>query len=155
PLLLLNLTFLLDVAGQLGVPVLATEQYPKGLGPTASALTGRLPPDRPAKRAFSCAAVPEVVARLREWGRPAVLVTGMETHVCVQQTALDLLGQGYEVFLPVDAVAGRFTLDHDTALHRLERAGAVLTTAEAAAFEWLGTSEAPPFKAVSALVQER
>jgi nicotinamidase-related amidase len=155
PRLLLNLTFLLDAARLLDVPVLATEQYPKGLGPTVPAVAERLPAERPAKVAFSCAAVPEVVSGLHDRGRSAVLLAGMESHVCVLQTGLDLLERGLQVFVATDAVAGRFALDHDLALRRLERAGAVPTTVETAAFEWLGTAAAPQFKAVSALVQER
>src|SRR5437763_1622838 len=84
PRLLLNLSFLLDVAGAIGIPVLATEQYPKGLGPTHAAIAGRLPADRPAKVVFSCGGVPEVVAALA--GRPGVLLAGIEAHVCVLQT---------------------------------------------------------------------
>src|SRR5947209_112323 len=155
PLLLLNVGFLIDAARRLDVPVLATEQYPKGLGPTHPALAGRLPAERPAKVAFSCAAVPEVSAGLGGRGRGTVLLAGMETHVCVLQTALDLLDSGLTVFVAADAVAARSAADHELALRRMERAGAVLTTAEAAAFEWLGSAAAPQFKAVSALVQER
>jgi nicotinamidase-related amidase len=155
PALLLNLTLLLDVARRLDVPVLATEQYPKGLGPTAAAVAERLPAGPPAKVAFSCVAVPEVVAGLQQGGRSAVLLAGIEAHVCVLQTALDLLGRGLTVFVAADAVASRYEVDRDIALRRLERAGAVLTTAETAAFEWLGTAAAPQFKAVSTLVQER
>ncbi len=155
PALLLNLSFLLDAARLLAVPVLATEQYPKGLGPTCAALADKLPAERPAKQVFSCAAVPEVTAALRAGGRSAVLLAGIESHVCVLQTGLDLLGQGFRVAVAADAVAGRFAPDHELALRRLERAGAVLTTAETAVFEWVGTAAAPAFKAVSALVQER
>ena len=135
--------------------VLATEQYPKGLGPTHPAIAWRLPAERPAKVEFSCAAVPEVTAGLRGHGRGTVLLAGMETHVCVLQTALDLLDSGLTVFVAADAVAARSAADHELALRRMERAGAVLTTAEAAAFEWLGTAAVPQCKAVSALVQER
>src|SRR2546429_163952 len=98
PTLLLNLSFLLDAARLLGVPALATEQYPKGLGPTAACVAERLAGPPPAKVVFSCGGVPEVVERLRGTGRPAVLLAGIETHVCVLQTALDLLGQGFGVF---------------------------------------------------------
>jgi nicotinamidase-related amidase len=155
PALLLNLSFLLDAAGVLGVPALATEQYPKGLGPTAGCVADRLPGPRPAKVVFSCGGVPDVVEWLRVGGRGKVLLAGIETHVCVLQTGLDLLGQGFGVFVAADAVAGRFRPDHKLALRRLERAGAVLTTAETAVFEWVGTAGAPQFKAVSALVQQR
>jgi nicotinamidase-related amidase len=153
PRLLLNLTFLLDAARIIGVPTLATEQYPKGLGPTHAAIAERLPADRPAKVAFSCGGVPEIVAGLS--GRTAVLLAGIEAHVCVLQTALDLIGHGRRVFVAADAVASRDPFDREIALRRLERAGAVVTTAETAAFEWLGTAAAPGFKAVSLLVQER
>jgi nicotinamidase-related amidase len=152
--LLRNLTFLLDAARLLDVPVLATEQYPQGLGPTAAAVAERLPPERPAKVAFSCDAVPAVADAVNT-GRPNVLLAGIETHVCVMQTALDLLNRGVGVFVAADAVASRFDVDHRFALNRLERAGAVLTTVETAAFEWLGGADHPAFKAVSRLVRER
>src|SRR5215213_609137 len=147
--------FLLDVANLLKVPALATEQYPQGLGPTNAELVRRLPGDRAAKVAFSCCGAPGLLTELRRLERPNVVVAGMETHVCVLHTALDLLAEGLQVFLPVDAVQSRFPVDHDTALRRLERAGAVPTTAETIAFEWLGGSDHPQFKAVSRLVQDR
>jgi nicotinamidase-related amidase len=149
-----NIAFLIDGARLLDVPVLATEQYPKGLGPTAAALAGRLP-ERPAKVAFSSCAVPSVVEGLRRGGRPKVVLAGIEAHVCVLGTALDLLGAGYHVYLPVDAVASRQPVDQEYALRRLDRAGAILTTSETCVFEWLGGADHPQFKKVSALVQER
>jgi nicotinamidase-related amidase len=79
----------------------------------------------------------------------------METHVCVLQTALDLLAQDFRVYLPVDAVASRYAVDHEFALRRLEKAGAILTTSETVVFEWVGGANSPQFKAVSQLVQER
>jgi nicotinamidase-related amidase len=153
PRLLLNLSFLLDAAKANGVPVLATEQYPKGLGPTHAAIADRLPPDRPAKVVFSCGGVPEVTSALAD--RPNVLLAGIEAHVCVLQTALDLLGRGLTVFVAADAVSSRDPADRDIALRRLERAGAIVTTTETAAFEWLGSAGAAAFKTISRLVQER
>ena len=147
--------FLLDVANLLKVPALATEQYPQGLGPTNAELVRRLPGERPTKVAFSCCGAPGLLARLRQLDRPNVVVAGMETHVCVLHTTLDLLAEGLSVFVAADAVQSRFRADHDYALRRLERAGAVLTTAEATAFEWLGGSDHPQFKPVSRLVQDR
>lgn len=79
----------------------------------------------------------------------------MEAHVCVMQTVLDLLAEGLQVFVPVDGVQSRFPIDQETALRRMDRAGAILTTCEATAFEWLGGSDHPQFKPVSKLVQER
>ncbi len=149
-----NIAFLIDGAKLLGVPVQATEQYPKGLGPTLPELAKRLP-DRPEKLAFSCCAVPAVVDGFRRAARPKVLLAGIESHVCVQQTALDLLAQDFRVYIAADAVASRYPMDHELALRRLERAGAVLTTSETAVFEWTGGAHHPQFKEVSRLVQER
>jgi nicotinamidase-related amidase len=149
-----DIAFLVDAARLLDLPVFATEQYPRGLGPTAAALAERLP-QRPDKVAFSCCAVPAVAQGLERGGRPKVVLAGIETHVCVLGTALDLLGAGYRVYLPVDAVASRYPVDHEYALRRVERAGAILATAETCVFEWVGGADHPQFKKVSALVQER
>jgi len=149
-----NIAFLIDGARLVDVPVTATEQYPKGLGPTVPQLAGKLPP-RPDKVAFSCCAVPSVVEGFRKSARPKVVLAGIETHVCVLQTALDLLAQDFRVYIPIDAVASRFAVDHEAALRRLEKAGAILTTSEAAVFEWVGGAGHPRFKQISALVQER
>ena len=150
-----DIAFLLDVAALVGVPATATEQYPKGLGPTTPELARRLPSPLPDKTAFSCCAVPGLLDVHRQHGRLRVVLAGIETHVCVLHTALDLLAEGFTVYLPVDAVASRFDVDHETALRRLEKAGAILTTIEACAFEWMGGAKHPSFKQVSALVQER
>ncbi len=150
-----EVAFLLDVAAVLGVPAVATEQYPKGLGPTTADLARRLPGDIPTKTAFSCCGAAGFLADLRGRGRRTVVLAGMEAHVCVLHTALDLLAAGFAVFLPADAVASRAPLDHEVALRRLERAGAVVTTAEATAFEWAGDAAHPQFKAVSKLVVDR
>lgn len=155
PALVANAAFLLDVSALLGVPVLATEQYPKGLGPTTPEIARRLPPDRPAKTAFSCCGAGTFLEELEMLRRPNVVLVGMETHVCVAQTALDLLAAGLHVFLAVDALAARGQLDHDTAVRRLEQAGAVPTTVEAVAFEWTGDAAHAKFKAVSSLVIAR
>lgn len=152
--LLRNTAFLIDAARLLGMPVQATEQYPRGLGPTVPELARRLP-ERPDKIAFSSCAVPAVVDGFHRAARPKVVLVGIETHVCVLHTALDLLALDFRVFVAVDAVGSRYRIDHDTALRRLEQAGAVLTTAETCAFEWIGGAGHAQFKAVSTLVQER
>jgi nicotinamidase-related amidase len=149
-----NIRFLLDVAKLLGVPAQATEQYPRGLGPTVPELAKYFA-ERPDKVAFSSCAVPSVVEALHRGARTKVVLTGIETHVCVLNTALDLLALDFRVFLAVDALGARYRIDHDTALRRLEQAGAILTTTEGCAFEWMGGSKHPQFKAVSLLVQER
>jgi len=147
--------FLIDVAQLINVPVFATEQYPKGLGPTTEAIARRLPAELPAKLTFSCCGAPGLVDTLKSGTRNQVVLTGMETHVCIMQSALDLLAEGFEVFLPVDALQSRGDIDHDVALARMDNAGAVLTTVEAVAFEWLGSSGHAQFKAISKMIQTR
>lgn len=149
-----NIAFLTDVAQRLEVEVFATEQYPKGLGPTVAPLAERVP-HRPEKLGFSCCAVPTLIDDIRNKGRDKVVLVGIETHVCVLNTTLDLLAADFLVYLAVDALASRYTIDHEMALRRLEGAGAIVTTVETCAFEWMGGSHHPQFKAVSALVQER
>jgi len=149
-----NIAFLIDGARLVDVPVSATEQYPKGLGPTIPELAKRLP-ERPDKTAFSCCEVGSVVDGFQRGARTKIVLAGIESHVCVMQTALDLLAQNFRVYLPVDAVGSRYSIDHEMALKRLEKLGATLTTVETCVFEWLGGAKHPRFKEASALVQER
>ena len=95
-----------------------------------------------------------IFERWREDGRYRVLVCGIETHVCVLQTALDVIAGGFETYLAADAVSARQRIDHETALRRMESAGVVLTTTEAAMFEWCRIAGTPEFKQISALVKE-
>jgi nicotinamidase-related amidase len=149
-----NIAFLIDAARLLEMTVQATEQYPRGLGPTTAELASRLP-HRPDKTAFSCCAVAEVEETFHRAGRPKVVLAGIETHVCVLHTALDLLAADFRVYVAVDAASARGRADHDVALRRLEQAGVVLTTTEGCLFEWVGGAGHPRFKDVSRLVQER
>ena len=151
--LIWNIRRLIDGANILGLPVAATEQYPKGLGPTVSTLTERLG-QIPSKLTFSCRECRDVFDHFRQRNVYKILVVGIETHVCVQQTVLDLLADGYRTFVAVDAVSSRNALDHETALRRMDSAGATLTTAESALFEWCEAAGTPEFKQISALVRE-
>ena len=148
-----NCRRLIDGAKLLGIPVCGTEQYPQGLGPTTAALAERIGP-MPAKKLFSARECAELIYAWRDQGIFKVLVCGIEAHVCVQQTALDLLAHGFRVYLAVDAIGSRFEIDYQTALRRLESSGATLTTTEAALFEWCGRAGTPEFKQISALVRE-
>jgi nicotinamidase-related amidase len=148
-----NVRRLIDAAKVLELPVAATEQYPKGLGPTVAELAERLEP-LPSKLTFSAAGCPQVVAELRERGLYKILVCGIEAHVCVAQTVFDLLADGWRVYVAVDAVGSRFEIDRRTALGRMDSAGATLTTVEAAMFEWCDTAGAPEFKQISRLARE-
>jgi nicotinamidase-related amidase len=150
-----NIAFLLDACKILEVPATATEQYPKGLGPTIPDLAAKLPSPLPDKVAFSCCAVNSMLKQFRGSGRKTILVAGIETHVCVMQTVLDLLALGFRVFVAVDAVGSRYAIDHETALRRMEQAGAVLCSSEMAVFELTGQAGTPRFKQISLLVQER
>jgi nicotinamidase-related amidase len=149
-----NIGFLIDAARLLEMTVQATEQYPRGLGPTVAELARRLP-SRPDKTAFSCCAIPEVVKNFHLAARPKVVLAGIETHVCVLHTALDLLALDFRVYVATDAVSARYRLDHEVALRRLEQAGVILTTTEGCLFVGVGGAGHPRFKEVSRLVQER
>ncbi len=149
-----NLRRLLDGAEATGVRALATEQYPQGLGPTVPELASRLG-TIPSKSAFSCAGCEPFMSELARLAPSKILVAGIEAHVCVQQTVLDLLALGYRVFVPVDAVGSRYTIDYETGLKRMESSGATLTTTESALFEWCQVSGTPTFKKISALVREK
>lgn len=148
-----NVRRLVDGARILGVPIGATEQYPQGLGPTTPDLAERLD-EIPAKLRFSCGECGEVFRRFVELGRHKVLVVGIEAHVCVQQTVLDLLANGYQVYVAVDALGSRREIDYRTALRRMESAGATLTSSEAVLFEWCEVAGTPEFKEISKLVRE-
>jgi nicotinamidase-related amidase len=141
-------------ARELKMPVWATEQYPHGLGPTVAPIS-ELIPERPAKLTFHCCAVPQLLEQL--YGRHIrhLTIAGVEAHVCVAQTALELLDLGFRVQIPADAVTSRNKLDHEVTLRRMERAGAVISTTEAVLFEWLERADRQEFKAISAMVKTR
>ncbi len=150
-----NCRFLIEGARLFGVPVTATEQYPQGLGSTVASLA-ELISERPAKKRFSgveCLGWPTAASASDD--RFQIVVAGMETHVCVMQTVLDLLAAGYQTTVVADAVGARGDLDHHTALERMANGGATISTAEAVLFEWCESAEVPEFKRLSALVKAR
>lgn len=148
-----NIRRLIDGAKLFQMPILATEQYPKGLGGTVAELASRIGPIA-AKTAFSGLGCHEIAAELERLPQSKWLVAGIEAHVCVQQTVLDLLGNGFRVYLAVDAIGSRFDIDRETAIARMDSAGATLTTTEAALFEWCQDSGAAEFKQLSAMIKE-
>lgn len=149
-----NIRRLIDGAKILGLPVEATEQAPDKLGPTVEPLRSRLPPAK-GKLAFSCGERSEIASGWLEAGLHRVLLCGVETHVCVQQTALDYVAAGFRVYAAVDALGSRHALDHQVALRRLEGSGVTLTTCEAALTEWSVRAGTPEFKQISALAKEQ
>lgn len=150
-----NIDFLVRGAGLLDVPVLATEQYPKGLGATVQELSGACAEKVIEKLSFGCCGEPAFRDHLRALARTQVIVTGMEAHVCVYQTVLGLLEAGYRVHLVRDAICARGKIDYQASLDNAARAGAVITTSETAIFQLLRTAAAPEFKTVSSLVKGR
>jgi nicotinamidase-related amidase len=141
-------------ARALDLPVIATEQYPKGLGHTAAAvaeaLDGRAVIE---KISFSCCGVDAFDRALAEHGSTTVLVAGIETHVCVLQTCLDLLERGSTPVLLADCVGSRHESDHLRAIERLRDAGAIVTTLESALFELTGRAGTDEFRSISGLVK--
>ena len=153
--LLQNTALLQQGFAAVGRPVLATEQYPQGLGHTVPELNGEIHDAAVAKVAFSCCGEPEFLTALEKSGAKQIVVTGMETHVCVLQTAYDLLDRGYGVHLVRDAVASRFISDYENALELAKAAGAVITTTETALFQLVKVAKGDEFKAISKLVRQR
>ena len=140
-------------AREMGMPVLATEQYPKGLGATLPSLREALGAAPLVKMVFSCGADPEFAKALEATGRKQVVLVGIEAHVCVFQTARDLLERGYEVFVCADAVTSRFEEHRRVALEQMRDMGAVVTSAETCIFDLLHACGTPEFKRVSPLVR--
>ena len=147
---------LMEGADILGVPVIATEQYPVGLGRTVEPLTPWISDEnKREKTTFSAASCSDLFLKLREMGCHRIVVCGIETHVCVLQTVLDLLADGWLVDVVVDGTMSRGELDHITALERLESSGATLTTVETVLFEWCDRSDRAEFKSISELVKRK
>ncbi len=149
-----NCRRLIDGAQILSVRTAVTEQNPEKLGATVAALSGGLTEAPHAKMAFSCGACGELYPQWQAAGVERVLLCGIETHVCVQQTAFDLLAAGYRVYIAADAVGTRGAVDHEIALRRMESSGATITTTEAALFEWCERAGTDAFRQISALAKE-
>ncbi len=148
-----NIRRLLDAADALRVPISATEQYPDRLSPTVPELRERIGA-APNKMCFSACVCGEIFEQWRADSRYRVLLCGIEAHVCILQTALDLAAAGFEPYVAVDAIGARYAIDHEFALRRMESSGVILTTTETAMFEWCRTADRPEFKKISALAKE-
>ena len=150
-----NACNLLRGAQALGVPVLVSEQYRKGLGLTLSPLADALPANTPRfeKIDFSAWADPGIAKAIVDSGRSQIVVFGMETHICVYQTVRDLAHVGFRVHVPHDAVCSRDAENMRVGLVLAERAGATVTATETILFDLLGRAGSPEFKTISALVK--
>jgi nicotinamidase-related amidase len=151
---LANAARLMEAAGRLGVPILVSEQYPKGLGPTVPALAALAPTGTVAEKLhFSCAADPGWRGRFERLDRRQAVLAGVEAHVCVLQTALGLKAAGYEPAVVADATASRRPESKAMAFDRLRQNGVEVVTTEMVLFEWLGQAGTAEFKALSGLIR--
>jgi nicotinamidase-related amidase len=155
--ILFNVRRLLEGARLLNVPVIVSEQYPQGLGSTVKELTSFIPAGTAvlSKKSFSIYDDERVRTEIDSREKSQIILCGIESHVCVLQSAFDILSAGgHEVYIVVDAVGSRFAGDRETALRRFETSGMVLTTTESLLFEWCQSAEHPQFKEISRLVKE-
>lgn len=150
-----NLKVLAAIAQRLELPTLATEQYPKGLGHTLPEMKAALPAglEPMEKVAFSCWAVESFRARLAASGKRQILLGGIEAHVCVLMSALDLLAAGFAVHVVADAVTSRTQANWRLAMDYLRQAGAVVTTTETALFQLLGQADSDAFRELARLIR--
>ncbi|HEY4730178.1 MAG TPA: isochorismatase family protein [Myxococcales bacterium] len=148
-----NAAVLIRAARRLEIPVIATEQYPKGLGPTVASLRELLPQEPMSKMEFSCGASKPIARHVLGSGRKQVVVVGMEAHVCVFQTVRDLIDGGFSVFVAQDAVLSRSEANREVGLRLCEKAGATLTSTETVLFDLLGVAGTPEFKELTALIK--
>lgn len=148
--LIANIAWLLGVAAELEVPIRASEQYPKGLGRLVEPLRKLIPEQAIAEKThFSCAESPICRSVFAELEQQQVVIAGVESHVCVLQTAIGLLQEGREVFVVADAVGSRNPRDQELALERLRACGVTVVTREMVAFEWLREAGTSVFKRIS------
>ena len=143
---------LLQAARLLEIPTIHTEQYPKGLGRTLSELAEWLPQPAVEKTCFACSDEPAFRARLHR-DRPQVVLAGMEAHICVLQTALQLQEMGRQVFVVEDAILSRNAANKANALSRLRHAGVIVSNTESVVFEWLKVAQGDAFKQISKLIR--
>lgn len=148
-----NTAVLASVANALGVPIIVTEQYPKGLGKTVEELSDKLEGASFFSKMKFSSCTEEVVDELKKLGRKKVIITGMETHVCVYQTVRDLLSMGYDVFVSSDAVCSRSKQNFKNGLKMISEMGAVVTNTETIFFDFMKEAGTPLFKELSKLIK--
>lgn len=150
-----NARSLVEAAGLLSIPVLLTEQYPKGLGSTDPTITDLLPEGSPIfdKTGFSCCAADGFTDTVANSDRKQIILVGQEAHVCVLQTALELLHFGYQVHVVEDAICSRKAEHKFYALQRMQQQNATITNYESVLFEWVRDSTHPTFKKISGLLR--
>ena len=149
-----NSVKLLEGMAALEVPVMVTQQYTKGLGETVEAVKAAITDfSYFEKTAFSCYEEPEFALALENSGKHNVIIIGIESHVCVQQTVIDLLAQGFQPIVVADCVSSRKASDKTVALERMRQEGAIIATYESILFELTRSAKAPAFRAISKIVK--
>ena len=149
-----NSVILVKAAKILGLPILWCQQYPKALGETIPQLSALLGDERPIdKLCFCCSGHPDFIARLNELKREQVILCGIEAHVCVHQTAMDLLDRDYDVHLAADAISSRTESNKKIGIQRMRDEGVSISSTEMALFELLRTAEHASFKEVAKLIR--
>ncbi|MFZ5633621.1 hydrolase [Desulforudis sp. 1088] len=148
-----NTNILLTIAKTLGIPVMVTEQYSKGLGKTVPEVAAYLDGATTYEKITFSGCTKEVLSALNQIGRKKVIITGMETHVCVFQTVRDLLGLGYQVFVAADAVCSRSKENYRNALSIMAAMGAVITNTETVFFDLMKEAGTLQFKELSKLIK--
>ncbi|MFC1693819.1 hydrolase [Candidatus Latescibacterota bacterium] len=149
-----NIGIMIEGIKVLGIPILWVEQYPEGLGPTVSEIASHLEGFTPLpKKTFSSLRNPDINRCFNDYGRSQVILTGIETHVCIHQTAMDLLSRGIETYVVADAVSSRTAFNKQIALDKIARAGGHITSVETALFELLEVAEGDAFKKILRLVK--
>lgn len=139
---------------KLGIPHIVTQQYTKGIGETIPSIAEAIGKFTPIdKTSFSCMGNEEFVAQLEAEDRDTIVICGIEAHICLQQTVIELLAKGYKVYVPADCTSSRSEHDKLWALARMGEAGAVITTYEAVLYELVGDAKAEEFKAISKIVK--
>ena len=151
---IMNLKAIIEASIVLKIPILATEQ--EKLGKIAQEISRLLPDDvsRFKKLAFSCAEIPEFKSKLKVSGRRTVIVGGIETHICVMQTALDLLKLGFSVVVVRDATSSHGVIDRETALDRMRDTGAKIATSESIIYELMGEAGTPEFRKILSIIKD-
>ncbi len=150
-----NINTLLQSADTLSIPVLITEQYPKGLGSTVPEIIELLPNDtlKFEKTCFSCTGSEQFLQKLEKTGRKQVVIVGMEAHICILQTAIQLIDIDYHVFAAADGICSRHKEDYEISLKRMIHANVVICSTESVIFEWLRDAKHGHFKKLSRLSQ--
>jgi len=149
-----NISNVVQGAKVLGVPILWLEQYPKGLGPTVEEISQHLTDEKPIEKiTFSAYRTPEFVEALEATGCKKVLIAGIETHICVYQTAADLIANGYEVQVLADCVTSRTELNRQIGIEKMKECGAKVTSVEMALFELQEIAKGDDFKAISKIIK--